>query len=253
MYSSFLKWIIEYLYEMGRYCVFLHTIFKKQERKSLLLKNSIDNCFLLGNSAIPVTIIISIFTGSILTLQTAYNLDFPWMPKFLIGTGVREAVLLEFSSTVLCLLLAGKVGSNITSQIGSMRITEQVDALEMMGVNSASYLILPKIIAFLFFAPILYIISIFFALWGGFLTAYFYSSASAYIEGAQANFDLYSITYSLIKMEVFAFLIVSISSFYGYFVKGGTLAVGKAGTKAVVHTNVLILLSDVVLTQWLLL
>jgi len=208
----------------------------------------------LGVNSIWIVIIISFFMGAVITLQTAYNTENPIFPKYLIGLGCRDSMLLEFSSTVVALILAGKVGSNITSEIGSMRISEQIDALEIMGVNSASYLILPKIVAAVFFNPILTLISIVVGVFGGWIIVIITGviSAGDYIFGIQYAFIPFYITYALIKTVVFAFIITSVSAYHGYYVDGGSLEVGKSSTRAVVYSSIAILFFNVILTQLLL-
>lgn len=208
----------------------------------------------LGVGSIWIVIIISFFMGAVITLQTAYNTENPIFPKYLIGLGCRDSMLLEFSSTVVALILAGKVGSNITSEIGSMRISEQIDALEIMGVNSASYLILPKIVAAVFFNPLLTIISIVVGIFGGWIIVIITGviSAGDYIFGIQYAFIPFYITYALIKTVVFAFIITSVSAYHGYYVEGGALEVGKSSTRAVVYSSIAILFFNVILTQLLL-
>ena len=192
--------------------------------------------------------------GAVITLQTAYNTENPIYPTYLIGLGCRDSIILEFSSTISALILAGKVGSNIASEIGTMRVTEQIDALEMMGVNSASYLILPKIIATLLFNPFLTLLSIFIGIIGGWAAGTFSGVVTSedFIYGIQYAFIPYYIVYSLIKTLFFAFIMTSVSAFQGYYVDGGSLEVGRASTKAVVFSSVLILLFNVILTQLLL-
>lgn len=182
------------------------------------------------------------------------NLESPFIPKSLIGFATRETMILEFSSTVVALILAGKVGSNIASEIGTMRITEQIDALEVMGVNSANYLILPKIISTVLFFPFLTIMSIIIGSAGGYLVAVFTGvlNPDDYINGLMMDFRPFSIVYSLIKIAVFAFLITSISAFYGYFANGNSLEVGRASTKAVVVSSICILIFNLILTQLIL-
>ena len=183
----------------------------------------------LGLNSIGLTAIISIFIGAVITLQMSINLESPFIPRYLIGYATRETMILEFSSTVVALILAGKVGSSIASEIGTMRITEQIDALEIMGVNSASYLILPKIIAGVFFFPFLTILSILIGVIGGYLISLLTGIMipDDYIQGLLYDFKLYSIIYTLIKMAFFAFIITSISAFYGYYAKGNSLEVGR--------------------------
>ena len=192
--------------------------------------------------------------GAVITLQTAYNTENPIYPKYLIGLGCRDSMILEFSSTISALILAGKIGSNIASEIGTMRVTEQIDALEIMGVNSASYLILPKLVATIIFNPILTLLAIAVGITGGGLAGWFSGvvTPESYIYGIQYEFIPYYITYSEIKTVFFAFIITSISAFQGYYVEGGSLEVGKASTKAVVYSSLLILLFNVILTQLLL-
>ena len=184
----------------------------------------------------------------------AYNTENPIYPTYLIGLGCRDSILLEFSSTIVALILAGKVGSNIASEIGIMRVTEQIDALEMMGVNSASYLILPKIIATLFFNPFLNLISIIVGIIGGWIAGTLTGviTSKDFIYGIQYAFIPYYVTYSMIKTVIFAFIITSVSAYQGYYVKGGSLEVGRASTKAVVYSSLLVLLFNVILTQLLL-
>lgn len=207
----------------------------------------------LGIDSLGIVTIISVFVGAVVTIQTAYNLSDPLIPEYYIAIATRESIILEFSPTIVSLILAGKVGSNIASTMGSMRVTEQIDALEVMGVNPQAYLILPKIIALIFFNPILIILSMFLGIIGG----YFASlsgvlSPNDYIQGLQMEFNSYFIWYSLIKTFVFAFLIVTISAFYGFFVKGGAIEVGVNATRAVVSSSVAIIIANYVLTQLLL-
>lgn len=208
----------------------------------------------LGINSIGIVIIISIFMGAVVTLQTRYNLENPLIPLYLIGLTARDTMLLEFSSTIVGLILAGKVGSNIASEIGHMRITEQIDALEVMGVNSASYLILPKIIAAVLFNPLLTLLSMFVGVFGGWLASVTTGALSSndYIYGIQYLFVPFYISYSLIKTVIFAVIITTVPAYFGYHVKGGALEVGHSSTKGVVASSVLILLFNVILTQLLL-
>jgi phospholipid/cholesterol/gamma-HCH transport system permease protein len=177
----------------------------------------------------------------------------PFLPSYLIGLGNRDTLILEFSSTILGLILAGKIGSNITSEIGSMRVTEQIDSLEIMGVNPASYLILPKIVAVVFIFPFLYVISVFFGLIGGLLVGPGVGAITAaeYLNGVQYLFNPHYVGFSLVKTLVFGFLVSSVPAYFGYFVEGGAFEVGAASTRAVVTTNILILIWDLILTQLL--
>ncbi len=204
--------------------------------------------------SIPLVAIISVFIGAVITIQMQLNVISPLVPSYSVGLATREIVLLEFSSSILCLILAGKVGSNIASEIGTMRVTEQIDALEIMGVNSASFLVLPKIIAFLIFMPVLVIFSMSISMVGGYLIAAFTDMipVSRYVYGLQALFKEWYVWYGLIKSLFFSFIVSSIASYFGYYVKGGALDVGKASTNAVVTSSIMILLFDVVLTKLLL-
>jgi phospholipid/cholesterol/gamma-HCH transport system permease protein len=246
--------MIKFLTQLGRYFILLKKVFSKPEKPSVYYKQTIHELVYLGLNSIGIITIISFFMGAVITLQTAYNTENPIYPTYLIGLGCRDSIILEFSSTIAALILAGKVGSNIASEIGTMRVTEQIDALEMMGVNSASFLILPKMIATLLFNPILTLISICVGIMGGWVAGTFSGviTSEAFIYGIQYAFIPYYITYSLIKTVIFAFLITSVSSFQGYHVDGGSLEVGQASTKAVVYSSVLILLFNVILTQLLL-
>ncbi len=246
--------MIKFLSQLGRYFLLLKKVFSKPEKASVYYKQTMHELVFLGLNSIGIVTIVSFFMGAVITLQTAYNTENPIYPTYLIGLGTRDSILLEFSSTIVALILAGKMGSNIASEIGTMRVTEQIDALEIMGVNSASYLILPKMIATLFFNPFLTIISINVGILGGWLagTAAGVITSEDYIYGIQYAFIPYYIVYSLIKTVFFAFIITSISAFHGYYVDGGSLEVGRASTRAVVHSSILILLFNVILTQLLL-
>lgn len=238
----------------GKYCLFISRTFQTPDKWSVFGKRCIDEISKLGVNSIPLVIIISIFIGAVCAIQMQLNTTSPLMPAYTVGLATRDIVLLEFSNSILCLILAGKVGSNIASEIGTMRVTEQIDALEIMGVNSCSYLVLPKIIGFLIFIPILATFCIGTALFGGLLVAIFTDliSVSRYSFGLQALFNSWYVWYGLIKCVFFAFIIASVASYCGYFVKGGALEVGKSSTNAVVTSSILILLLDVILTKLLL-
>ena len=246
--------MIKFLTQVGLYFLFLKKIFSKPEKPSLYYKQTMREFVYLGLTSVGIIAIISFFMGAVITLQTAYNTENPIYPKYLIGLGTRDSMILEFSSTIAALILAGKVGSNIASEIGTMRVSEQIDALEIMGVNSASFLVLPKLIATLLFNPILTLMSIIVGIFGGGIAGTLAGGMTPenYIYGIQYAFIPYYIVYSLIKTVFFAFIITSVSSFQGYYVEGGALEVGRASTKAVVYSSVLILLFNVILTQLLL-
>jgi phospholipid/cholesterol/gamma-HCH transport system permease protein len=246
--------MIKFLTQLGKYFLMLKKVFSVPEKPSLYYKQTMHELVYLGLNSIGIITIISFFMGAVITLQTAYNTENPIYPTYLIGLGCRDSIILEFSSTISALILAGKVGSNIASEIGTMRVTEQIDALEMMGVNSASYLILPKIIATLIFNPFLTLISIIVGIVGGGLAGTLSGviTLQDFIYGIQYAFIPYYITYSMIKTLFFAFIITSVSAFQGYYVEGGSLEVGRASTKAVVFSSIIILLFNVILTQLLL-
>jgi phospholipid/cholesterol/gamma-HCH transport system permease protein len=243
-----------FLTQVGRYFLLLMKVFSRPEKAIVYYRQTMRELVLLGLNSIGIITIISFFMGAVITLQTAYNTENPIYPAYLIGLGCRDSIILEFSSTVAALILAGKVGSSIASEIGTMRVTEQIDALEIMGVNSASYLILPKLIATVFFNPVLTIISITVGIFGGWIAGTMAGviTSEDFIYGIQYAFIPYYITYSLIKTVFFAFIITSISAYQGYYVNGGSLEVGRASTRAVVYSSVLILLFNVILTQLLL-
>jgi phospholipid/cholesterol/gamma-HCH transport system permease protein len=246
--------MIRFLSQVGLYFLFIKKVFSKPEKAAVYYRQTMLEFVSLGLTSIGIISIISFFMGAVITLQTAYNTENPIYPTYLIGLGCRDSIILEFSSTVAALILAGKMGSNIASEIGTMRVTEQIDALEIMGINSASYLVLPKIIATLLFNPILTMLSICVGILGGWAAGTLSGviTSENFIYGIQYAFIPYYITYSLIKTVFFAFIITSVSSFQGYYVSGGSLEVGRSSTKAVVYSSVLILLFNVILTQLLL-
>ena len=238
--------IVNSLATFGRYCLFIKRAFSLPDRWGVSARRTIDEVMKLGVASIPLVLVIAI--------QMQLNISSPLIPAYSVGLATRDIVLLEFSNSILCLILAGKVGSNIASEIGTMRVTEQIDALEIMGVNSTNFLVLPKIIALVCFMPILVVLCMGTSLLGGFLVAVFTDiiTVSRYVYGLQALFTEWYVWYALIKSLVFAFIIASVSSFYGYYVKGGALDVGKASTDGVVSSSILILLFDVLLTKLLL-
>jgi phospholipid/cholesterol/gamma-HCH transport system permease protein len=229
-------------------------VLTRPDRLKESLKRYVFEISKLGIDSIPLVIVISLFIGAVIAIQMQINFENPLLPLYTIGLATRDVLLLEFSSSILCLILAGKVGSNIASEIGTMRVTEQIDALEIMGVNSCNFLVLPKIMALLTFIPVLAIFSMCSGLFGGYLVAKFTNilSVSQYIYGIQSYFIEWYVWYAIIKSLFFSFIITSVASFYGYNVKGGALEVGKASTNSVVASSILILLLDVLLTKILL-
>lgn len=246
--------LVSYTKSFGKYCLFLTQVFRRPDKWSIFGKSTIFEINKLGVDSIPLVIIISIFIGAVICIQMTINIVSPLIPTYSTGLATREILLLEFSSSILSLILAGKVGSNIASEIGTMRVTEQIDALDIMGINSANFIVLPKIIGFVLFVPVLCILSMFMGLLGGYLIAQFTTMISVenYTYGIQSFFTEWYVWYGIIKTYVFAFIITSVAAYYGYYVKGGALEVGKASTNAVVSSSILILLADVILTKLLL-
>jgi len=227
-------------------------VFSKPQRWRIFYSQLLDEMMDLGINSVAIVAIVSIFVGAVIAIQTALNMESA--PAYMVGLATRDTLILEFCSTMIALILAGKVGSNIASQIGSMRITEQLDALELMGVNSACYLILPKIVALVSLMPFITIFSITIGISGGLmgiaLTDYF--TVDQYVDGIQYEFTPYYVTYSIIKSMVFAFIITSVSAFWGYSVQHSTLDVGRKSTMAVVTSCICILIFNLLLTEMLL-
>jgi phospholipid/cholesterol/gamma-HCH transport system permease protein len=214
----------------------------------------IDESILIGIDSVFIVVIVSSFIGAVTAVQTAYNLVSPFVPLYIIGTIVRDMTILELAPTITCVVLAGKVGSNIAGGLGTMRITEQIDALEVMGINSSSYLILPKIVAAIITFPLLVIIAAFLSMYGGYLAGILTGvlTEKEYIYGIRYQFSSFNVGFAIIKSLVFAFLISSISSYQGYFTKGGALEVGKSSTEAVTNSCIAVLCADYLLAQLLL-
>jgi len=242
------------LANLGSYFLLLRKTFSQPEKHSVLYRQVMREIEKVGINSFAIVVVISLFVGAVITIQTNFNIENPLLPRYLVGVTVRDSLLLEFSSTMVALILAGKVGSSIASELGMMRITEQIDALEVMGINSASYLILPRIIAAVFFFPILCLLSIMVGLFGGYLACAIggVMSASDYIYGIQYAFYPYYISYALTKTVFYAIIITTVSSYFGYNVKGGAVEVGRSSTRAVVQSSILILLANLVLTRTIL-
>lgn len=228
-------------------------VFRSPDKWKEFFKNMLFEISKLGVDSIPLVLIISVFIGAVIAIQMQLNISSPFMPSYSVGYATREILLLEFSSSILALILAGKVGSNIASEIGTMRVTEQIDAMDIMGVNSANYIVLPKIVGFVLFIPVLCVLSMFMGLMGGWFIAQFTDmiSVEKYLYGIQSFFNEWYVWYGIIKTFFFAFIITSVAAYFGYYVKGGALEVGKASTNAVVTSSILILLMDIVLTRLL--
>lgn len=245
--------MIKLLRHLGLYFIMMKKVISTPEKWSVFRKQLILEMEKVGVNSIWLVLIISLFVGAVVAIQTKFNMDSPILPLYLVGVASRDSLILEFSPTMLSLILAGKVGSSIASEIGSMRITEQIDALEIMGINSASFLILPKIIATTFFFPFLIILSMFIGMigaWAGGLSADV--TTVDFLYGLRYEFNSFFITYAIIKTVFFAFIISSVSAYYGYHAKGGTIAVGKSSTLAVVSSSILILVFNYILTDFIL-
>ena len=245
--------IIDSLTTLGRYLILMGRTFSLPERFRMFWKQYVKEMQQLGIDSIGIVLLISFFIGAVICIQMKENIESPWMPRWVAGYTTREIMLLEFSSSIMCLILSGKVGSNIASELGTMRVTQQIDALEIMGVNSASYLILPKILGLITIMPVLVIFSSAMGIVGAYATAYIghIMPPDDLTAGLQHSFVPWFLWMSILKSLVFAFIISSVSSFYGYTVDGGSVEVGKASTSAVVSSSVLILFSDVFLTPML--
>ena len=243
-----------YLKHIGKYFMMLGQVFKRPQRGRVFRETIFREFDELGLKSIGIVIFISFFIGGVIALQTALNIENPLIPKYLVGFATKRSVILEFAPTFCSIILAGKVGSYITSSIGSMRVTEQIDALEVMGINSINHLVLPKVLATVFFYPFLIVLAMFLGIFGGWVAGFTSSMFSEidYMQGLQLDFNPFLVQYALIKTLIFAFLIATVPSYHGYYVKGGSIAVGKASTQAVVWTIILIVITNYFLTQLLL-
>ncbi len=234
----------------------MKSLFTKPEKISVYWDRTLDEIIALGIKSLGIVVIMSFFMGSVLVIQTATAIDSPLIPRYTVGFTLKQSIILEFSPTIMSLILAGKIGSNIASELGTMRVTEQIDALEIMGINSAGYLISPKIIGLMMIFPIIVIFSMIFGFIGGGFIAYTTDLVS--VEDFRFGIQVFSgdnafmIFYALFKSIVFAFIITSVSSYFGYNARGGALEVGKASTDAVVYSSIIILFSNVLITQLLL-
>jgi len=245
--------MLKLLKDLGQYFIMMKKVMSKPEKFKVFWKQLLLEIEKVGINSIGIVLFISFFVGGVVSIQTAINMSSPLLPKYLVGLASRDSLILEFAPTMLSLILAGKVGSSIASELGSMRVSEQIDALEIMGVNSASFLILPKIIATIFFFPFLVIISMGIGMVGAWIGGLSVDVTTAdFLSGLKYDFNPFYVTYSLIKTVVFAFIIASVSSYFGYFTKGGSIAVGKSSTKAVVSSSILILVCNFILTNLLL-
>lgn len=239
---------------IGKYFIFLGNLFVKREPFKIYMKQILEECIKVGIGSIVIVTIVSTFIGAVTCIQTAYNLVSPLIPSYVISMVVRDMTLLELAPTITAIVFAGKAGSNIASELGTMKITEQVDALEVMGINSISFLALPKIIASMLMYPLLVILAGFLAITGGYFAGTLAGviTPQDYIYGIRADFIGFNVAFALIKSVVFAFLVSSISSFKGYYTSGGALEVGQSSTSAVTNSCIAILVADYLLAELLL-
>ena len=245
---------MNYLKNIGKYFIMLGQVFKRPQKAAIFRENIFREIEELGLKSLGIVAFISFFVGGVVAIQTGLNVDNPWIPKYLIGFATKRSIILEFAPTFMSIILAGKVGSYITSSIGTMRVTEQIDALEVMGVNTLNHLVLPKIIAAVSFYPFLVVLAMILGIFGGWVSGIVTGlfSVTDYVEVIRLDFKPYLIRYALTKTMVFAFIIATIPSYFGYYVKGGSIEVGKASTQAVVWTSVVIIVFNYFLTQMLL-
>ena len=242
---------MNFFYNFGKYLMLLKETFKRPLNHRYFFRQVVTEVDAIGLNSLWIVSIISVFIGAVLVIQTGYQMQNPLIPAYTLGYGLRESVILEFSPTIVSLILAGKIGSSIASQIGTMRVTEQIDALDIMGVNSANFLILPKIIAGLLTFPFIVTISMMVSIAGGYLAAVMWgiSTSVDFIAGLNYWFVPFEIVYAILKATFFSFLITSVSAFHGYYASGGAVDVGKSSTKAVVYSSIALLLSNLIITK----
>ncbi|WP_127126613.1 MlaE family ABC transporter permease [Pseudoflavitalea rhizosphaerae] len=240
--------------EFGRYLLMIKGMFSKPENGKMYWKELMHQCVEIGIGSLGIVVIISFFMGAVSALQTAYQLVSPVIPKSTIAQIVRDTVILEFSPTLVCIVLAGVVGSKIASELGNMRVSEQIDALEIMGINTKAYLVMPKILAALIMIPLLVVISMALGIYGGRLAGVLSGilSPAQYDKGLLSNYQSYNVFFAMVKAYTFSFIISSIPAYYGYYVQGGALEIGRSSTKSVVVSCVTILFADYVLAALLL-
>lgn len=238
-----------FLNHLGKYLLMIKGMFTRPENGKLYWKEFMHQCSEIGIGSLPIVIIISIFLGAVTTVQTAYQLVTPLVPRSTISMIVRDTIMLELSPTVVCIVLAGVIGSKIASELGNMRVSEQIDALEIMGINTKSYLIAPKILGALIVIPALIVLSMFLAILGGRIAGSLTGilAPDVFDIGLRQSFRPFNVTFALMKAYTFGFLISSISAYFGYYVKGGALEIGRASTTSVVISCIMILIADYVL------
>ncbi|NND63952.1 MAG: ABC transporter permease [Flavobacteriaceae bacterium] len=244
---------MKYLGDIGSYFIMLRNVFSRPTKSSVLRELILKEVDELVINSLGIVAFISFFVGSVVAIQTALNIDNPLIPDYLVGFATRQSIILEFAPTFISIIMAGKMGSFITSSIGSMRVTEQIDALEVMGINSLNYLVFPKIVALLFY-PFVIAIAMFLGILGGWVAGVYgdFSTSEAFIRGLQEDFKPFHVFYAFVKTLVFAFILATVPSWQGYFMKGGALEVGKASTNSFVWTSVLIILTNFIVTSLLL-
>ncbi|MFZ7122090.1 MAG: MlaE family ABC transporter permease [Bacteroidota bacterium] len=242
------------MFHMGRYWSFIRDLLSKPEKFSIYWKQLVRELDNFGWGSLGIVALVSVFMGAVITIQTVYNLVNPLVPMSAVGIVARDSIILEFSPTMICLVLAGKIGSSIASEIGTMRVTEQIDALEIMGINSAAYLVLPKIVAAIMIFPFVVSISMFLGVAGGWVagTAAGVISSADYITGLQDQFVPFNVVFAIIKTVTFAYIITTVAAYHGYHTAGGALEVGQSSTQGVVYSSILILIFDYILTQLIL-
>lgn len=244
---------MNYISNLGRYFMMWKGVFTKPTKASVLRQLIFKEIDDLIMGSLGIIIFISFFVGGVVAIQTALNMDNPLIPDSLVGFASRQSIILEFSPTFMSIIMAGKVGSFITSSIGTMKVTEQIDALEVMGINSLNYLVFPKIIAMLLY-PFIIAISMFLGILGAYVASVYggFTSSQSFISGIQDDFNSFHLVYAFIKSFVFALILATVPAFYGYYMEGGALDVGKASTTSFVWTSVIIILANYILTQLLL-
>lgn len=239
------------LFEIGRYWIFMKELFVKPDKFSVFLRQIFLEMETMGFGSLAIVAINSVFMGAVITIQSAYNIINPMVPLSAIGIVARDSIIIEFSPTVIMMVLAGKIGSSIASEIGTMRVTEQIDALEIMGINSSGYLVLPKMFAAILILPFVVLLSMFMGIFGGWVAGDLTGvvPSADYLNGIQNSFLPFNVTFAMVKTVVFAYIITTVSSYHGYHTKGGALEVGQSSTKGVVYSNILILVFDYILTM----
>ena len=245
---------MNWLFHLGRYWIFIKEMMTKPEKFSIYWRQLVRELDNFGYGSMGIVALTSVFMGAVITIQTVYNLVNPLVPMSAVGIVARDSIILEFSPTMMSLVLAGKIGSSIASEIGTMRVTEQIDALEIMGINSSAYLVLPKVVAAILIFPFVVSISMFLGIFGGWFAGTMAGviSSAEFIKGIQDSFVPFNITFAMIKTLTFAYIITTVSANHGYHTEGGALEVGQSSTNAVVYSSILILVFDYILTQLIL-